>query len=312
MYQNQADVNPFTKFLQSRSSLVYLIGTNVAIWIIIFLLRLVEFLFTKDNMLVQGSGLTPWVNALVNWLAIPASLHLLALKPFTIFTYMFLHVEFMHILFNMLWLFWFGQIFLQFLSGKQLLATYIFGGLAGALIFVAAFNFFPVFEQSLPSSIALGASASVMAIVVCISFFVPDYTVHLILIGPIKIKYIAIFFLVMDVAMIQSGNAGGHFAHLGGALWGFSYVKILKNGFDPSLIFSYEWISVFDINNKSRKTKFKKVHVASKPVNDDEYNRQRAAKQQQIDLILEKISRSGYSSLTKEEKEFLFNSSNKS
>jgi membrane associated rhomboid family serine protease len=312
MYQNQTPDNHFIKFLQSRSSLVYLIGANVGIWVILFLIRLVEFLFNTDNMLVPGLGLTPWVSALVNWLAVPASLHMLALKPYTVFTYMFLHVEFMHILFNMLWLFWFGQIFLQFLSGKQLLATYIFGGLAGALIFVAAFNFFPVFEHSLPASIALGASASVMAIVVCISFFVPDYTVHLILIGPVKIKYIAIFFLVMDIAMIQSGNAGGHFAHLGGALWGFSYVMLLRRGFDPSMIFSSKWFSVLAYDNKSQKTKFKKVHVAPKPVNDDEYNRQRAAKQQQIDIILEKISRSGYSSLTKDEKEFLFKSSSKS
>jgi membrane associated rhomboid family serine protease len=310
MYQNQTIVNPFTRFLQSRSALVYLIGANVLIWVLIFLIRLAEFLFNTDNLLV--SGLTPWVSSIVSWLAVPASLHVLITKPFTIFTYMFLHVELMHILFNMLWLYWFGQIFLQFLSGKQLIATYIYGGIAGGLIFIAAFNFFPVFEQSLPNSLALGASASVMAIVVCISFFVPDYTVNLILIGPLKIKYIAIFFLVMDVAMIQSGNAGGHFAHLGGALWGFSYVQMLKKGIDPAFIFSSKWISLFDNYKKSRKVKFRKVHVSGKPLNDDEYNRQRAIKQQQIDIILEKISRSGYSSLTKEEKEFLFKSSNKS
>ena len=312
MYQNQATVNPFTKFLQSRSALVYLIGANVVVWVFIFLIRLVEFLFNADNVIVAGSAMTPWVNMIVNQLAVPASLQTLAERPYTIFTYMFLHVEVMHILFNMLWLYWFGQIFLQFLSGKQLFATYIFGGLAGALIFIAAFNFFPVFEHSLPASIALGASASVMAIVVCISFFVPDYTVQLILIGPLKIKYIAIFFLMMDIAMIQSGNAGGHFAHLGGAMWGFSYVLMLRRGFDPSRIFSPKWLSVFAFNNKMRRTKFKKVHVAAKPVNDDEYNRQRAANQKQIDIILEKISRSGYSSLTKDEKEFLFKSSSKS
>jgi membrane associated rhomboid family serine protease len=310
MYQNQTTANPFISFLQTRSALVYLIGVNVLIWVIIFLIRLVEFLFNTDNVLV--AGLTPWISAIVSWLAVPASLQALALKPYTIFTYMFLHVEFMHILFNMLWLYWFGQIFLQFLSGKQLYATYILGGLAGALIFIAAFNFFPVFERSLPASIALGASASVMAIVVCISFFVPDYTVHLIFLGPVKIKYIAMFFLVMDIAMIQSGNAGGHFAHMGGAMWGFSYVQLLKKGIDPTVIFSSKWLSIFAFDNKSQKSKFKKVHVAKKPVNDDEYNRQRAARQLQIDIILEKISRSGYASLTKDEKDFLFKSSNKS
>ncbi|MEI6747615.1 MAG: rhomboid family intramembrane serine protease [Bacteroidales bacterium] len=312
MFQNSATVNPFTKFLQSRSALVYLIGINVVIWIVIFLIRLVEFLFSNGNIQVAGAELTPWVNIILSWLAVPASLPVLAGKPYTVVTYMFLHEKFMHILFNMLWLYLFGQIFLQFLSGKQLLATYIYGGLSGALIFIAAFNFFPVFEPGLSASMALGASASVMAIVVCISFFMPDYTVHLILIGPVKIKYIAIFFLVMDIAMIPSGNAGGHFAHLGGAIWGFSYVRLLKSGFDPSVVFSSKWLSSLTFSNKSRKTKFKKVHVASKPVNDDEYNRMRAENQKRIDVILEKISRSGYSSLTKEEKEFLFKSSKKS
>ena len=114
MYQNQATVNPFTKFLQSRSALVYLIGANVVVWVFIFLIRLVEFLFNADNVIVAGSAMTPWVNMIVNQLAVPASLQTLAERPYTIFTYMFLHVEVMHILFNMLWLYWFGQIFLQF------------------------------------------------------------------------------------------------------------------------------------------------------------------------------------------------------
>lgn len=312
MYQNQPLVNPFAKFLRSRSALLYLIGANMAVWLVLFIVQLVGFLFNADSLPASTSGYTPWVDVLVSWLAVPASLDEIALKPYTIFTYMFLHVEFMHILFNMLWLYWFGQIFLEFLSDRQMVTTYLLGGLAGAVIFIFAYNLFPVFEQALPVSIALGASASVLAIVVCVSAYVPDYTVHLMFLGPVKIKYIAIVSVILDIAMIRSGNAGGHFAHLGGAMWGLSYAMMLKKGIDPARLFSLKWLSWLQSDNYSRGTRFKKVHVSPRPVNDDVYNQQRAQKQKQIDIILEKISRSGYSSLTKEEKEFLFKTSNKS
>lgn len=302
MYQNQPFVNPFAKFLSSRSALLYLIGANVAVWLFLFVIQLIGFLFNTESLSAE----------VVNWLAVPASLEILYSKPYTIFTYMFLHVDFMHILFNMLWFYWFGQIFLEFLSGRQMVTTYILGGLAGALIFILAYNLFPVFEQALPVSVALGASASVLAIVVCVSAFVPDYTIHLIFIGPVKIKYIAIVSVILDVAMIRSGNPGGHFAHLGGALWGLSYAMMLKNGIDPAKLFSLKWLKETQPGQSSRRVKFKKVHVSDKPLNDDLYNQQRAARQKRTDIILEKISRSGYSSLSKEEKEFLFKASNKS
>jgi len=312
MYQNQPFVNPFAKFLSSRSALLYLIAGNVAVWLVLFIVQLAGFLFNVESSPASALGFSPWVDAIVSWLAVPASLDILAVKPYTVFTYMFLHVEFMHILFNMLWFYWFGQIFLEFLSGRQMVTTYILGGLAGALIFILAYNLFPVFEQALPVSVALGASASVIAIVVCISAFVPDYTINLIFLGPVKIKYIAIVSVILDIALIRSGNAGGHFAHIGGALWGLSYAMMLKNGLDPAKLFSLKWIGSFNPVNYSRRARFKKVHVSAKPVNDDVYNQQRAARQKQIDIILEKISRSGYSSLSKEEKEFLFKASNKS
>ena len=311
MYQNQPIVNPFTKFLNSRSALLYLIGANVIVWLLLFIVQLVGFLFNAESMPASAMGFTPWVDAIVSWLAVPASLDILAIKPYTIFTYMFLHVEFMHILFNMLWFYWFGQIFLEFLSDRQMLSTYILGGLTGAFIFILAYNLFPVFEQVLPVSVALGASASVLAIVVCVSTYVPDYTVHLIFLGPVKIKYIAIVTVILDVAMIRSGNAGGQFAHLGGAMWGLSYAMMLKNGLDPAKLFSLKWLKGLQPGKYGQRTRFKKVHVSPRPVNDDVYNQQRAAKQKQTDIILEKISRSGYSSLSKEEKEFLFKASNK-
>ena len=312
MYQNQPLVNPFAKFLRGRSALLYLIIVNVAVWLVLVFVQLLAFLFNTESLPAAASGSTPWVDVVVSWLAVPASLEILALKPYTIFTYMFLHVEMMHILFNMLWLYWFGQIFLEFLSDKQLVSTYILGGIAGAFIFMLAYNLFPVFEQVLPISLALGASASVLAIVVCVSAYVPDYTIRLIFLGPVKIKYIAIAFVILDVAMIRSGNAGGHFAHLGGAMWGLSYAMMLKKGIDPARLLSLKWLSWLKSGNYSQRTKFKTVHVSPRPVNDDVYNQQRAEKQKHIDIILEKISRSGYSSLSKAEKEILFKTSNKS
>ena len=312
MYQNQTFVNPFTSFLRSRSALLYLIGINLAVWLVLFFVQLLAFLFNTEGAPATAMGYTPWVDALVSWLAVPASLDVLALKPYTIFTYMFLHVEFMHILFNMLWFYWFGQIFLEFLSNRQMVSAYILGGLAGAFIFILAYNLFPVFQQVLPVSVALGASASVLAIVVCVSAFVPDYTINLIFLGSVKIKYIAIASVILDIAMLRSGNAGGQFAHLGGAMWGLSYAMMLKKDIDPAKLFSLKWLSGLIPGNNPHRKRFKKVHVSPKPVNDDTYNQQRAEKQKQIDIILEKISRSGYSSLTKEEKEFLFNTSNKS
>jgi membrane associated rhomboid family serine protease len=312
MYQNQPVFNPFAKFLRSRSAMLYLIGTNVAVWLFLFMLQLVAFLFNTENATVSAMGYAPWVDAVVNWLAVPANLGVLALKPYTLFTYMFLHVEFMHILFNMLWFYWFGKIFLEFLSDRQMVTTYIMGGLGGAFIFILAYNLFPVFAQTLPISVALGASASVMAIVVCISAYVPDYTIPLIFMGPVKIKYIAIVFVVIDIAMIRSGNAGGHFAHIGGAMWGFSYAMMLRKGIDPAKLYSLPWLWKLTKGSWARKSPLKKVHVTSRPLNDETYNQQRALKQKQIDIILEKISRSGYSSLSKEEREFLFKTSNKS
>jgi len=312
MNQDQSVFNPFAKFLRSRSALLYLIGANVAVWLVLFVVQLIGFLFNAESLPSSTSGYTPWVDVVVTWLAVPASLDVLASKPYTIFTYMFLHVELMHILFNMLWIYWFGQIFLEFLSDSQMVTTYILGGLAGAFIFIVAYNLFPVFGQSLHVAIALGASASVLAIVVCVSAYVPNYTIHLIFLGPIKIKYIAIVSVILDIAMIRSGNAGGHFAHLGGAMWGLSYAIMLKKGIDPARLFSLKWLSWLQSGSYSRHMSSKKVHITSRPVNDDVYNQQRAKKQKQIDIILEKISRSGYSSLSKEEKEFLFKASNKS
>ncbi|MCF8379092.1 MAG: rhomboid family intramembrane serine protease [Bacteroidales bacterium] len=296
--------NPFTSlkaYFRNNNILVKLIIINVAVWLVIRILEVFLDLFN-----------TSFAESIVQWLAVPANPMTLITHPWTLFTYMFLHFDFSHILFNMLWLYWFGKIFLEYLSERQLLATYIFGGLAGALFYILSFNIFPKFQEAYLLSMALGASASVMAIVVAISFYVPDYRIHLLFIGPVKIYYIAIFSLILDVLMIQSSNSGGHLAHIGGALWGFYSVYMLRKGMDFSRIFSrIPKIKFSSGGGRGKKHGFGNVYTNSRPVPDEDYNLQKKKSQEQIDKILDKISKSGYDSLTKEEKELLFRTSKK-
>lgn len=304
--------SPFEKmkiFFSRREALSRLILINIIIWLGIALVKNLAFLFSSPEAGSSGLYKHYLSEYLLSFLALPASIEVFIAKPWTLLSYMFLHFDFLHILFNMLWLYWFGVIFIQYLSQRQLLATYIFGGITGGLLYMLAYNVFPVFDLVRSSALAMGASASVLAIVVAISFYVPNYTINLFILGPIKIKYIAIVSILMDLMMINSGNAGGHIAHLGGALWGFAYVRLLPH-FDPSKLFG-----IFSGENmrkyrESRKSRFK-VHYGKPPVSDEEYNMQKKEKQQRIDKILDKISQSGYNSLTKEEKELLFSSSNK-
>jgi len=276
-----------------------LILINLLIWIGINLVRVVAFLFQTPGNPIENQ----WITSFELWLAVPAGFEAWIQKPWTIFTYMFLHLDFWHILFNMLGLYWFGKIFLEFKKGRDLLVVYLFGGILGAVTFMMAFNFFPVFREILGQAVALGASASVLAIVVATAMLVPQYVIHLLFIGPIKIKYIALIMIILDIFMIRSGNAGGHFAHLGGALAGVITVFFMKSSFSIPTI---PPLKMF--RSKSR---IRKVHATGKPLSDEDYNRIRAQKQARIDLILDKIAKSGYKSLTEEEKEFLFKFSKK-
>lgn len=287
----------------SRNIISRLLLVNTSIYIIIQLISTLSWLFTGENDSI--------VSPLVSWLALPSDLSMLVLKPWTIFTYMFLHEGFFHLFFNMILLYFGGTIFQEFLSKSKLFWTYILGGLSGALFFILAFNLFPVFEAVKGDAIALGASASVLAIVIAVSTYVPDYTIHLFLFGKVKLKYLALIMILVDLLSIQSNNAGGHIAHLGGAFWGFIYAYLLKNDNDLYKIFygikfpKIKWGS-------SKAEKFTTSRPSNgKPITDEEYNKKRLVSQAEIDRILDKISSSGYSSLSKEEKELLFKTSNK-
>ena len=267
-------------------------------------------LFSTASWLFGGDS-AGIVSSFGRWFALPSNLGELALKPWTIFTYMFLQEGFFHLFFNMILLYFGGMIFQEYLSKSKLLWTYIFGGLSGAIFFLLAFNLFPVFDGVKSDSLALGASASVLAIIIAISTYVPDYTVQLFLVGRVKLKYLALAMILIDVLSIQSDNAGGHIAHLGGAFWGILYGYSLRNGndiykmLDGLKLPKFKW-------GEGKSSKFSTSRPTSgKPMNDEIYNKKRAASQEEIDRILDKISRSGYSSLSKEEKELLFKTSNK-
>jgi hypothetical protein len=223
---------------------------------------------------------------------------------------MFLHYDFFHILFNMLWLYWFGKIFLEYLNAKKLYAVYLLGGLSGGLVYILAFNIFPAFSESVKESVALGASAAVLAIVMAISFHVPNYRLYLMFIGPVKLKFIALATILIDILSIPSNNAGGHLAHIGGAIFGIVFALGLNRGKGRSGGFNRIMKSLFARFRRKPKMRVEYTRTG-RTETDMEYNARKAEEQKDIDRILDKISRGGYGALSKEEKDLLFRSSKK-
>ncbi|MEE4196585.1 MAG: rhomboid family intramembrane serine protease [Bacteroidales bacterium] len=280
---------------KSGNTLIKLLYLNIAVFLAVKIVGVIFFLLATEQTF-----------SIAHWFAVPADFSNLIYKPWTIFTYMFLHVDFFHILFNMLWFYWFGMIFLSYFDEKKLLSLYLTGGLAGAALYILAFNIFPAFAGIVPVSYALGASASVIAIVIAVSVYAPNHTIHLLLFGPVKLKYIALVTIAIDVLSIASSNAGGHIAHLGGALFGYLFVQQYKKGKNINKGFDRLMDKLFTLFKPKPKIKV----TYKKPMTDIEYNKQKVKKQEEVDRILDKIAQSGYDSLTKKEKETLFKNSN--
>ena len=274
-----------------------LIFINAGVFLFFGVFYLLGFLF-QDNSIY---------NLLLNKLEMHASLSLLVRQPWSAFTYMFLHTGFFHVLFNMLWFYWFGEIFVLYLGDKKVLPLYTLGGVTGAIIYLLAYNLLPVFKPQVDVSMMLGASASVFAIVFAAATLNPDYEIRLLFFGIVRIKYVAVVSLLLDVINIPYGNAGGYIAHVGGALSGYFYIKALQSGFD----FTSPFNKLFDgIANLFKPKSNIKVAYKSEMRKGNEASRTKS-EQQRVDEILDKIARSGYESLTKEEKDFLFNYSKK-
>ncbi len=288
---------------RSGSIITKLIMINVGVFIVDYFLWLfVSFFFNNAELYKQ----------IVNFFFVPSSLSNLLLQPWSLLTYMFFHADWMHILFNMIFLYVFGRILHDFLSNRKILPVYILGGLCGAFLYVLAFNIFPRFAVNVDKAVLLGASAGVMAVVWATATLRPNYEVRFFFLPPIKIMYIAIAYLILDFAMIpRDGNAGGHFAHLGGALFGFMYIKQLQRGNDWSVGFNNvvdKLVSLFSPKKKGPRKVHSQVHKqqgagtsshSGSFFGSDE-------KQARVDAILDKIKESGYDSLSKEEKAFLF------
>ena len=296
-----ADIlNDLKRTFQQGNIVVRLIYINVAAFIISTLLSVVLGLFNVN------------VAEFLRDLYLPADLLQLLRRPWTLITYMFMHAGLWHLLGNMLWLYWFGRLFLYFFSAKHLRGLYVVGGLLGALLYIVAYNLFPMFESQLYSATLVGASASVLAIAIATAVREPEYRINLMLIGPVKLKYFALFIVLFDALYVGSNNAGGHIAHLGGALAGWWFAKGVSQGRDIT-----HWVNVcidaisrlFDKRERKPRRPKMKVHTTNSRTADYEYNAHKKAQSDEVDKILDKLKKSGYSSLSDEEKRRLFEAS---
>ena len=285
-------INDIKRTFKEGSVLTRLIYINIGVFLLMKIVGVFFYLAGQPYLLVD-------------WLSLPSNTTELISKPWTPVTYMFLHTGFIHLLFNVLGLYWFGKLFLYHLEGDKLLGVYLLGGIAGAALYIISYNTIPVFENS--NSILLGASASVFAVLTAGAFYDPDREIMLPLVGTFKLKYVAVFYILLSVIGVSSTNAGGNIAHLGGAFWGWFYIFQLRKGKDmgSGLVKFLD-----DIAKKLVKLFKPKSHLTvthkQPPRDDRDYNRRKNSQQNEINHILDKIAKSGYDSLSSKEKELLF------
>ena len=274
-------------------TVMQLIYVNAAVFLAVAVCNIVTTLFNLPPA------------AWLQWLELSANPETFVRQPWSLFTYMFMHAGVFHILFNMLWLYWFGRLFLNFFSSKHLRGLYVLGGICGGLLFMLFYNVFPYFDDKSPWIV--GASASVLAIVVATGVREPDYPVQFMFIGTVRLKYVALFMVLLDLLFMTSSNAGGHIAHLGGALSGWWFAAGLSKGHDAT-----KWINgVLDFFSVRRRKKPKmKVYYGDKQ-KDYDFNARKKEREAEVDRILDKLRKSGYGSLTEEEKKRLFDASKK-
>ena len=256
---------------------------NVIIFIILFFIKTFFFLFNIESF------------DLIYWLKLSPDILTFIFTPWTIITYGFIHGSISHILWNMILLYFSSRFFLNLFSAEKFLNTYFLGIILGGIIFLFSFSVFPVFKNSYANLI--GSSAGVMSVLIFVCTYSPDQEIRIIFFN-LKLKYLGIALVLIDIIQIPSGNAGGNLAHLGGSLFGFIYANQLKNGNDIGLFFEKFLFSFYKFFKKP--VKLKTVHKNKNP------NQTSIDKQKRVDDILDKISNSGYDSLSKEEKDFLF------
>jgi membrane associated rhomboid family serine protease len=291
-------------FRKPNNAHVQLIIVNIVVFVVLGVLMVVS----------DVSGFPNFFSAVHSQFQIPARFSEFITQPWTLISYAFAHdlTRIWHILFNMLTLYWFGRLFVEYLGSDKLIATYVLGGMAGATVYLLSYNLIPYYiERTINTHVIMvGGSASVDAIVVACATLLPDYTFFLLFFGPVRIKYIAAVIVFLSFLGSVGTNAGGNIAHLGGALMGFIYTKQLQAGINwgswiTSLLDAVK--SVFASKPRVKVT-YRKEETRSPKKDAPKFTR---ATQDEIDVILDKISERGYESLSKEEKEKLFNASKK-
>ena len=269
------------------------IYANVFIYLLITVVLVINRLFVRNAV------------SLVEIFALPASVSRILHQPWSLFTYMWMHVELFHLFFNALWLYCFGKLFLRFFSAKHFVGTYVFSGLMGGLFYVVSYNLFPYFSGVLDYSTMVGASAAVLGLVAAVAYREPNYQIRLMFFGNVQLKWLALCFLILDMCLVTSENGGGHLSHLGGALGGFLFALFLNRGVDITrwIVWIVDKISSL-FERKPRQPKMK-VNYGSRAA-DYEFNARRKERDEEIDRILDKIKLSGYESLPAAEKKTLF------
>lgn len=294
-------------YYKGQDTLIRLIIVNIGAMVGLALLSVVFMLMKFDSFFLGPGDQAPGMFKLEYWLCVNSDLLQMLYRPWTLVTYMFLHGSFWHIFFNMLWLFFMGRVFTEILGSRRLLTTYLLGGIVGAVLFIISYNIFPLLREAGHAPM-LGASASVMAIIVGLATYSPNYAINFIFIGPVKLKYIALFFVLSDVLSLSGNiydNTGGHLGHLGGAIYGFYAMYNLKKGKETGRGFERFMRAV--VNTFKPKPKMRVAYKKhARPVTDEDYNQAKKDQQREIDAILDKISKSGYESLSKREKDILF------
>ena len=263
-------------------------------------------------------GQTDIFNSVRDWLLVSDNIGQLVLKPWSLLSYMFMHHDILHVFFNMLVLYIFGKILLEFLGNRKVLPIFVLGGITGALTYVLLFNLFP-FWGGAENSVLLGASGGVSAVMVAAAVMAPHYRIFLLLFGAVKIVHIAAVFIAFDIFMLPFNmNTGGRLAHLGGALFGYLFVRQLQAGNDWSKGFNKVADKIFTFfrgikiptSGKGMKVKYQQEAQgktgAASPDGEGQKTNVQKSKQEKVDAILDKIAENGYDSLSKEEKEFLF------
>ncbi|WP_264560558.1 rhomboid family protein [Flavobacterium sp. N2270] len=236
-----------------------------------------------------------------SWLALYSNSDDFIFSPWTLFSYMFLHAGFLHLLFNMMVLHFSGRLFETYFTQKQLFGLYVLGGIFSGIVFLVSFLLIG------KSSVLVGASGAIMALLIATATYAPFMQIRLMLIGVVKLWQVAFVIVLLDLIQLPLDNSGGHLAHLAGALFGFLYIKMLNSGTDVSKLISSIQEFFENCLKPKKKTTFKKVHKnKSNPSSTSFTKKEKTMDQKKIDDILDRISQSGYDSLTKEEKEFLF------